>query len=58
MSDNASATEPAVIAATLFVDTEIVDEGRIQALVVIDKEYRGMVKEAQEKSAVGSGGKA
>lgn len=57
ISDNASATEPAVIIATLFVDTKVVDEGGIESLVVIDEEYREMVIEAKQKSLAETGSK-
>jgi len=40
VSANYSTTEPAKIFATLVVDTEVVDKGGIEALVVIDEEYR------------------
>jgi hypothetical protein len=40
VSDNYSTTEQAKILATLVVDHEVVDEGGIEALVVIDDEYR------------------
>ena len=40
ISDNASTTEEAVILATLVVDTEVLDKGGVEALVVIDEEYR------------------
>lgn len=38
-SDNFSTTEPAQIIATMVVDTKIVEEGGVAALVVIDPEY-------------------
>ncbi|UKZ84964.1 uncharacterized protein TrAFT101_000844 [Trichoderma asperellum] len=38
-SDNFSTTEPAQILATMVVDTKIVEEGGVAALVVIDPEY-------------------
>jgi hypothetical protein len=56
ISDNASATEPAVIVATLIVDTKVVDEGRIEGLVVIDEEYREAVMQQMMKAAVAVGG--
>ncbi|KAL2201627.1 cupin domain-containing protein [Sarocladium strictum] len=40
VSDNYSKTEQAKILATLVVDYEVVDKGGIEALVVIDDEYR------------------
>ena len=58
ISGNASTTEPAVIVATLIVDTKVVDEGGIQALVVIDEEYREAVMEQMMKAAAAVGGKA
>ncbi|KAL6896373.1 hypothetical protein GGI43DRAFT_115923 [Trichoderma evansii] len=43
-SDNYSTTEPAQIIATMVVDTKIVEEGGVAALVVIDPEYLDAVK--------------
>ena len=40
ISDNASTTSPAVVVATLIVDTKVVDENGVEGLVVIDEEYR------------------
>lgn len=40
ISDNASTIEPATIVANLIVDSKVVDEGGVEALVVIDEEYR------------------
>lgn len=40
ISDNYSTTESAKLFATLVVDTNIVEEGGLAALVVIDEEYR------------------
>lgn len=51
ISDNASATEPATIVATLIVDTKVVNEGGIEGLVVIDEEYRDVVAQAMLKAA-------
>jgi hypothetical protein len=51
ISDNASTTETAQIVATLIVDTKVVQRDGVQGLVVIDKEYRAIVQEAQEKAA-------
>lgn len=50
ISDNASVTEPAVIVATMIVDTKVVEENGVGGLMVIDEEYRQMVQEAQQKS--------
>lgn len=50
ISDNASATKPAIIVATMIVDTKVVEENGIGGLMVIDEEYRQMVQEAQQKS--------
>jgi quercetin dioxygenase-like cupin family protein len=47
ISENASATEPASMVATLIIDTEVVDKNGIGGLLVIDEEYRQMVQEAQ-----------
>lgn len=55
ISENASATEPAVIVATMIVDSKVVEEGGIQGLVVIDEEYRAMVMEAQQKASTEGG---
>jgi quercetin dioxygenase-like cupin family protein len=52
ISDNASITESATIVATLVIDTKVVDEGGIQALVVTDEEYRDVVKEAMARAAI------
>ncbi|KAL7822911.1 cupin domain-containing protein [Trichoderma gracile] len=38
-SDNYSTTEPAQILATMVVDTTVVEEGGMAALVVLDPEY-------------------
>lgn len=38
-SDNYSTTEPAQILATMVVDTKVVEEGGMAALVVLDPEY-------------------
>jgi len=51
ISDNASATEPAEIVATMIVDTKVVDDGGIEGLVVIDEEYREAVKQQMGKVA-------
>jgi quercetin dioxygenase-like cupin family protein len=56
ISDNASATEPAVLVATLFVDTKVVDEGGVDGLVVIDEEYRSIILEARERYPAEEGG--
>jgi quercetin dioxygenase-like cupin family protein len=45
-SDNYSTTEPAQILATMVVDTKIVEEGGVAALVVIDPEYLEFVNKA------------
>ncbi|TAQ83724.1 hypothetical protein B7494_g7946 [Chlorociboria aeruginascens] len=45
ISDNASATEEATFVATFIVDTKAVEEGGVEGLVVIDEEYREMVKQ-------------
>ncbi|CZT48210.1 related to cupin domain protein [Rhynchosporium secalis] len=47
INNNASATEPAVVVATLILETEVVEKVGIKGLVVIDEEYRAMVEEAQ-----------
>ncbi|TVY83689.1 hypothetical protein LSUE1_G003809 [Lachnellula suecica] len=57
ISDNASTTEPAVIVATLIVDTKVLEEGGMMGLVVIDEEYREAVKEQMMKAAAAAGGK-
>lgn len=49
ISDNASATEPAMIVATMIVDTKVVEVNGIHGLLVIDEKYRQMVQEAQQK---------
>ena len=51
ISDNASTTEPANIVATLTVNTKVVDNGRIEGLVVIDEEYKEVVAQAMSKAA-------
>jgi hypothetical protein len=51
ISDNASATEPAIMVATFVVDTKVVDKVGIEGLVVIDEEYKSMVAEAKQKSS-------
>ena len=51
ISDNASATEPAIMVATFVVDTKVVDEVGVEGLVVIDEEYKSMVAEAKQKSS-------
>ncbi|KAL7919200.1 hypothetical protein ACQKWADRAFT_302005 [Trichoderma austrokoningii] len=43
-SDNFSTTEPAQVLATMVVDTKIVEEGGVAALVVVDPEYVEMLK--------------
>lgn len=40
ISNNASATESAVLLASMVVDTEVYEKGGMAALVVIDEEYR------------------
>ena len=40
ISDNFSRTEPAKLLATFVVDTKVVDEGGLAALVELDEEYR------------------
>ncbi|EFY97950.1 cupin domain protein [Metarhizium robertsii] len=40
VSDNYSKDEPAKLLATLIVDTEVVDKGGVEALVVFDDEYK------------------
>lgn len=40
ISDNASDTSEAVILANLIVDTEVLERGGVEGLVVIDEEYR------------------
>lgn len=40
VSDNYSTTEPAVILATMVVDTEVLEKGGPAALTVFDEEYR------------------
>lgn len=57
ISDNASTTEQAEIIATLIVDTKVA-EGGIQAMVVLDEEYREAVAEQMKKVAVAVQGKA
>ena len=47
ISDNASATEPAVIVATMIVETKVVEELGVGGLLVIDEEYRQMVHDAR-----------
>lgn len=49
ISDNASVTEPAVIVATMIVETKVVEANGIHGLMVIDEKYRQMVQEAQQK---------
>ncbi|KAI9902517.1 hypothetical protein N3K66_001869 [Trichothecium roseum] len=43
LSDNLSATEGARLLATMVVDTSVVEEGGLGALVVVDEEYRDVV---------------
>lgn len=50
ISDNASKTEPATIVANLIVDSKVVEEGGVQALVVIDEEYREAAMEAMART--------
>ncbi|RYP13040.1 hypothetical protein DL767_010913 [Monosporascus sp. MG133] len=40
ISDNYSATEPAKLLATFVINTEVVEEGGLAALVQVDEEYR------------------
>lgn len=40
VSANVSATEPATLLATFIVDTQVVEEGGLAALVQVDEEYR------------------
>ncbi|CAL3964596.1 hypothetical protein PZA11_002422 [Diplocarpon coronariae] len=54
ISNNASDKAPAVLIATFVVDTEIAEAG-MDALVVIDEEYRELVREAQEKTGADRG---
>jgi quercetin dioxygenase-like cupin family protein len=44
ISDNASATESAVIVVNMIVDTEVVERGGVMALVVIDEKYRAIAE--------------
>lgn len=39
ISDNASKTEPAVILATVIVDTDVFERDGMDAIIQIDKEY-------------------
>jgi len=58
ISDNASATEPATMIATLIVDTKTVDELGLDGLTVIDEEYREVAMEAIMRSLAEAGGKS
>ncbi|TVY49135.1 hypothetical protein LOCC1_G001200 [Lachnellula occidentalis] len=52
VSDNASVREPAVIVATMVVDTRVLDEGGVEGCVVVDEVYREAVMERKEAAAV------
>ena len=39
-SDNHSTTEPAKLLATMVVDTKVMEEGDLGALVILDEEFR------------------
>jgi quercetin dioxygenase-like cupin family protein len=43
VSMNASETEDLVLLATFVVETKVVEEGGMGALVVVDEEYRDLV---------------
>lgn len=58
ISDNASATEPATMVATMIVDTRTVDELGLDGLTVIDEEYREVAREAIIRSLAEAGGKS
>lgn len=47
INNNMSATEPAVLVATLIIETKVVEQVGIEGLVVIDEEYRAIIQETQ-----------
>lgn len=56
ISDNASPSEPAVMIATLVIDTKVIEELGPEGLVVIDPEYQELIKRAGLKTSADARG--
>jgi hypothetical protein len=56
VSDNASSSKPAMMVATLIIDTKVINELGPEGLIVIDEEYQALIKKAKQETSADTGG--